>query len=1331
MKKIILIPIIISVSLMIFGINMGFAAMLNYCQTTPYITAPVKPNILMVLDYSGSMTWSAYMPESSCETCAAYNSSRTYFGYFKNDKYYQYVTGNKFDVNTSCTNTDKIGSSETCVSGNLLNWATSSRIDVIRMVLTGGRTSAGAGDTIESGGGSDFNYTDTGLHCIISIINGSSQKDQTVRFTNESGHTCPVGNWSAAKEIDITLDTSFHTGLIQELWNDISFEIMVFKDGSGADKKDGEILVSKGSTLAATVAAVTNETATGGTTTGEALWEAYDYYKQSDDHSYEANTNDIKPTNGDKDPYYDGTGAGSSTAVPCRKGYVLLVTDGGWNGAVDPVIPARVLNTTDLRTDLAGNQYVKTYVTYIFGYNADTTNAMKTVAIFGGFDDSTGTNTNTWPYPFTGYTTGLTTTCSSSTNGNTEKKSNITDVDSHTWCNSLDKLLTYPLTRCTIGSSPNTLCSEWDKNANGVPYNFFTATEGAGIADAIRYAIKDILMRTASGSAASLLSSAQGSGANLLQALYYPKKVFATNEIRWIGMLLNLWYYIDPNLNNSTIREDSNQGAAATVDNNDKYILNLEKDYIINFRFDTGKSATIADLYYDQNADGTANAFVSTKNIEDLSYLWEAGDVLWQRNLTTSPRSIFVNLDTTTALTSAHNQFVTSNSLLTTTNLNLVSGNLSVTEPTVAQVINYITGIDITGYRNRTVTINGSTNVWKLGDILNSTPRFVSWVPINNYAKAQTLGYGDTTYTDFTKLSTYTSRGMAFAGGNDGMLHAFNMGQISYSGAWLTDKTKMMAKLVPQTGATIADFGKEMWAFIPYNVLPYLQYLMDPTYCHLYYVDGTPYVFDASIYDDTTVTGGQPAECGSTTNYWNCIKTKKSWKTILIGSMRFGGACRNSTGTCNDSSHVNCVKTPAADIGYSSYFALDITDPTTPILLWEYPYANQTVGFTTSGPVVIRISAKKTAAEAGITGTAATAYDALPDENKTINNAKNGRWFVVFGSGPTGKIDTTNNQFMGKSDQSLKLFIMDIILGPNGGVTTIDTGIANAFAGSMINSSIDIVEKSSNQMDYTDEAFYLGYITTTDNTNWTSGGVLRVLTKKDLNPANWIWSTVMSSIGPVTSGIAHLQDVTNGKLWLYFGEGRLYYKSSSGVDDQSNQRKIYGIIEPCFDSTTITFNSTCKTAQGAGSTVTLGTLGQLDLTSSTSTGNANGWYAVLSAAGSTTGAERVITDPLAAYTGSVYFTTFVPSIDPCLFGGSSYLWALKYNSGVSVALQQKGKALMQESTGAVQNIDLSTAFTANGNRTSAAIIGMPPTGQGLTIISPPLPIQKILHKVKK
>ena len=109
----------------------------------------------------------------------------------------------------------------------------------------------------------------------------------------------------------------------------------------------------------------------------------------------------------------------------------------------------------------------------------------------------------------------------------------------------------------------------------------------------------------------------------------------------------------------------------------------------------------------------------------------------------------------------------------------------------------------------------------------------------------------------------------------------------------------------------------------------------------------------------------------------------------------------------------------------------------------------------------------------------------------------------------------------------------------------------------------------------------------------------------------------------------------------------------------------------------------------------------------------------------TTGAERVITDTVSTTTGCVFYTSYKPYTDVCSIGGKSFLWATRYNTGNSCAL--KGKALLQTSTGSIEQKNLSDAFTGAGGRKSAAMEGVPPTGGGLSLQIPPVPLNRIQH----
>lgn len=116
-----------------------------------------------------------------------------------------------------------------------------------------------------------------------------------------------------------------------------------------------------------------------------------------------------------------------------------------------------------------------------------------------------------------------------------------------------------------------------------------------------------------------------------------------------------------------------------------------------------------------------------------------------------------------------------------------------------SDVVDYLRGKEIEGFRSRTR---------KLGDIVHSAPMLV----------------GSTIY----------------AGGNDGMLHAFN-----------------------------ADTGEERFAYVPLHSFSYLPDLTKNDYTHRFFVDATPHTKDLVFLNDDG--------------------TYDKTKTVLIGALKRGG----------------------------------------------------------------------------------------------------------------------------------------------------------------------------------------------------------------------------------------------------------------------------------------------------------------------------------------------------------------------------------------------------------------------------------------------------------
>jgi type IV pilus assembly protein PilY1 len=146
-----------------------------------------------------------------------------------------------------------------------------------------------------------------------------------------------------------------------------------------------------------------------------------------------------------------------------------------------------------------------------------------------------------------------------------------------------------------------------------------------------------------------------------------------------------------------------------------------------------------------------------------------------------------------------------------------------------------------------------------LGDIANAAPAYVGKPPFS---------YLDTGYAAF--LAANKSRApVVYAGGNDGMLHAF-------------DATK--------TG------GKELWAYIPSMMIPNLYKLADHNYSdnHRFFVDGPIAVNDA--YNGST------------------------WSTVLVGGLGHGGRgyyALDVTDPANPKALWEFTSAQDSDLGYS------------------------------------------------------------------------------------------------------------------------------------------------------------------------------------------------------------------------------------------------------------------------------------------------------------------------------------------------------------------------------------------------------------------------------
>ncbi len=447
--------------------------------------------------------------------------------------------------------------------------------------------------------------------------------------------------------------------------------------------------------------------------------------------------------------------------------------------------------------------------------------------------------------------------------------------------------------------------SEWDENGDGVPDGYYEAENGWQLRDALTAIVIDILRKTSAAAAVSVVSTSERGEGTVFQAYFSPKRAMAGTTIDWTGELHSLW--IDQRGN---LREDTDKDAH----------LDLTTDRILHIYFSLSANATIAERWNDNNGDCYEDSKYDEVELTNVLSIWKAGEKLW--HAVPADRTIVAVVPKQTGTGYEFINFTTSNSSRLAPHLSYGS-----VMADVESLITYIRGTDFSNrpWRNRTA----GAKVWKLADIVNSTPTFVA-APNDRYD----LIYNDASYASY--FQKYKNRkGVVYVGANDGCLHAINAGRYIETG------NPFDRGYLDGGGITL---GKELFAIIPYNLLPHLQWLANEKYCHVYYVDLKPKAFDVKCFNSDT-------------------KHPSGWGTVLVCGMRFGG----STYTI-----------PNLRTYRSAYFALDVTDPNNVEFLWEI--ADPQYGFTTSYPTIARVEDKWVL----VVGSGPTAFDGSSSQQSAL-----------------------------------------------------------------------------------------------------------------------------------------------------------------------------------------------------------------------------------------------------------------------------------------------------------------------------------------------------------
>jgi type IV pilus assembly protein PilY1 len=370
--------------------------------------------------------------------------------------------------------------------------------------------------------------------------------------------------------------------------------------------------------------------------------------------------------------------------------------------------------------------------------------------------------------------------------------------------------------------------------------------------------------------------------------------------------------------------------------------------------------------------------------------------------------------------------------------------------------------------------------------------------------------------------------------------------------------------------------GVERWAFVPTPVIPNMWRLANDTYSsnHWNYVNGSPVIGD--IFDG-------------------------SWKTILVGGLNAGGR---------------------------GYYAMDVTNPASPVLLWEFTATNdKDLGFSFGNPVITKKSDGTwvVLVTSGYNnGTGSGSYTVSPVTEIANAPAGDGKGYLYVLNANTGAV-----------------------------ISKIGTGVGSAATPSgLAKISAWVDEPAKNNM-----------------TTYVYGGdLLGNLWRFSLSD-NSVFRLASLNVGgtqqPVTTS-PELGSVSNKRV-IYVGTGKYLEQSDLST---TGQQTIYGIMD---DSATTTLTDPRATlvaqpmvASGL-SRATAPPVKAVDFSAN------RGWYVDFTDSG-----ERQTVNTILE-SGTLISATVVPIPTVCSPGGYSWLDCFDYKTGATVNCSAGGGSMKVDS----------------------------------------------------
>jgi len=1175
----------------------------------PFLAMEEKPSLTFILDTSSSMLERAYS--------GPFNGTRDYYGYFDPHASYNYNaesdTPHFYAVNATGE-----------WSGNFLNWAAMLRIDVARKVLTGGKFEDGSGCYASEPLGhraAELTFNATELDDGVTPLRGFI----TITARDDEGLMLVSAEFDERYALRVKREGKGESGLLQTMKNAARVALFTFED----DRHPQVPMTDNATELEQIIDRVNSITPRGAAPLAKTLHEVYEYLRHNGGRGQKTD-----------DPFYFSS---KGQTVPCTKQSVILVSAGesssdhgvppgfkntaaikrndeqyvlGQGGSTFLIDVAYLGHTTDLRLEdgMDGMQNWDFYAVSV----ADGTNyLLQDAAQYGKFNDANGDNLPDLPDQFG------------------------TDCDSP-------------------------------------PDNYFSAQSGLELITALTRTLLPDAAGVASGTATAVSTQTRSGEGAAYQAIFFPPSGTNQTATPWTGEVHA--YLVDAQGNLREAIKSSDQGDENTAGR------------VIEF---TGER-----IYVHADTDGNGLIDEGERNataldgLGDIDFLWSASDWLNQLDdeQAITQRSSYASVapnryimtfvdinqnmvvdegggeiqdfalpakpeeETLNSPDYFHNYLTLYESASGTMGLDLTNTvqkkihDLRKDKPikfenfqstAAKRQVDFIRGMDVGDAeveeipdesRNRT----HEGKIWRLGDIVFSSPTVVG-KPAENYH----LIYNDTTYERFL-TKNLNRRQVVYVGANDGMLHAFNGGFWNARTRTFDDERDGMTKFT---------LGQELWAYVPYNLLPHLKWLMQKEYeetLHVAYMDLTPKAFDARIFvisdgvtsiDEARYPGG--------------------WGTILVAGMRMGGAAMEVD---IDKTDGNAFNKDIDRTVSSAYVIMDITNPESPPnVLAEISLPGQ--GFTTCVPAI------------------------MPMSSPNAKNADENKWYLIFGSGPAdaaGRADRSK-LMREKSDQPGKLFVLDLsALYVEKTVKTVDsTGLTSskgdsfAFAdtGSFISDPVCVdldIPSKSGAGKFSTDLVYFGTVAG-DSAN-PVGKVYRLRTGNG-PPEDWQLSTLVDVAEPVSAAPSVAVD-EKGSLWVYFGTGRYFNRDDTL---QPAPMGFYGIREPetagtrnwdtvftsfLFDSSKVAVTQgTC--GEGEFSENCVGIIQPDDNSNATrdwawltsTLDQSPGWKHAFTTAG-----ERVL-GQATVLGGSVVFTSVIPAQEVCAAGGTSRLWSLYYKTG--------------------------------------------------------------------